>query len=94
MNPRAVAFGAMEIDLRKVVFTPDLRASIPADLARRYRVIPIKSSLSTLLLALSDPSDLNAIDSLRNSLRRDLELCVAEAEQIDEFVRRFYGEEP
>jgi hypothetical protein len=46
-----------------------------------------------LRLALADPSDLDAIDSLQHLLGRDLELCVAEASQIDEFIQRLYGRE-
>jgi type IV pilus assembly protein PilB len=92
MNPRAAHFGAMEIDLKDVVFTPELLACVPAQLARRHRVLPIRSSPDKLLLAVADPSDLDAIDSLYHSLQRDLELCVAEARQLDEFIRRLYGE--
>jgi hypothetical protein len=44
-------------------------------------------------LALADPSDLDAIDSLHDLLHRDLELCVAEASQLDEFIERLYGRE-
>jgi hypothetical protein len=93
MNPRATHFGAEEVDLRNVPFTPELLASVPPELARRYRVLPIFSSPRNLRLALADPSDLDAIDSLQRLLQRDLELCVAEANQIDEFIEKFYGAE-
>lgn len=93
MNPRAVHFGAEEVDLKDVLFIRDLLACIPAALARRYRVLPISISGDKLLLALSDPSDLDAIDSVQHALQRDVELCVAEARQLDEFIQRLYGEE-
>jgi type IV pilus assembly protein PilB len=93
MNPRAVHFGAMEIDLRDVVFTPELLASIPAELARRCRVLPISISPDEFLVALADPSDLEAIESLHKLLERDVTLCVADASQLDEFIGRLYGEE-
>jgi len=93
MNPRAAHFGAEEVDLRKVHFTAELLACIPAELARRYRVLPIRSLPDKLLLAIADPSDLDAIDSLPNLVQRDLELCVAESCQLDDFIGRLYGEE-
>jgi hypothetical protein len=93
MSPRAAHFGADEVDLRNISFTPELLACVPAGAARRYRVLPVSSSPSKLRLALADPSDLDAIDSLQHLLRRDLELCVAEASQLDEFIERFYGRE-
>jgi hypothetical protein len=93
MNPRSAHFGAEEVDLRQVAFSPELPAYLPAASARRYRVLPISSSPDKLWLALADPSDLDAIDSLHHLLRRDLELCVAEASQLDEFIQRLYGRE-
>ncbi len=93
MNPRAAHFGAEEVDLRQVAFTAELLACVPAAAARRYRVLPISSSGGKLRLALADPSDLDAIDSLHRLLHRDLELCVAEESQLNEFIERLYGRE-
>jgi len=91
MNPRASHFGAEEVDLRKVAFTPELLARVPPDCARRFRLLPIFSSPDKLRLAVADPSDLHAIDSVQHMLHSDLELCVAEAGQLDEFIDRLYG---
>jgi hypothetical protein len=91
MNPRAEHFGADEVDLRDVSVTPELLACVPAESARRYRVLPVFSSPDKLRVALADPSDLDAIDSLQHLLRRDLELCVAEESQLNEFIERLYG---
>ncbi len=91
MNPRADHFGAEEVDLRKVAFTPELLARVPPDCARRFRVLPIFSSPDKLRLAVADPSDLDSIDSVQHLLHSDLELCVAAAAQLDEFIERLYG---
>jgi hypothetical protein len=42
-----------------------------------------------MLVAIADPSDLEAIDSLHDFVQRDLELCVAEAWQLDDFLARW-----
>jgi MSHA biogenesis protein MshE len=91
MNPRAEHFGADEIDLSQVAFTPELLGCVPAEYARHYRVLPVFSSPDKLRLALADPSDLDAVDSLNHLLRRDIELCVAEESQLNEFIDRLYG---
>jgi type IV pilus assembly protein PilB len=93
MNPRAEHFGADEIDLRNVRFTPELLACVPAEIARKYRVLPVSDSSQHLRIAVADPSDIDAIDSLNHALKRDLEMCVAEAGQLDEFIERLYGPE-
>jgi hypothetical protein len=43
-----------------------------------------------VVLALDDPSDLAAIDSLHQLLDRDLELCIADSKQLGEFIGRLY----
>jgi hypothetical protein len=48
MNPRAAHFGAEEVDLRKVTFTPELLAYVPAEYARLYRVLPEQVSVLTI----------------------------------------------
>ena len=88
---RADHFGAKQIDLRDVQFTPELLARVPAEHARRYQVLPVSSSPGRLCLALADPSDLAAIDATQKLLDADLEICVADAKQLDEFIERLYG---
>src|SRR4051812_24457505 len=89
----AAHFGAEEVDLRRVVFTPELPACMPAESARRYQAISVFNSREMLRLAVADPSDLGTLDALHHVLRRDLELCVAQECQLDEFIRRLYGQE-
>lgn len=86
-------FGAEEVDLRNVRFTAELLACVPAHVARRYQVIPVFDSPSVLRLAIADPSDLDALDSLNHLLQRELELCVAEDSQLVEFIARLYESE-
>ena len=93
MNPRAAHFGAEEIELRNVVFTPVLLACVPAELARRYQVLPVFSSDRLMRVALADPSDLEALDALSHFFGRPVEICVAETSQLDEFISRLYGSE-
>ena len=93
MNPRAMYFGAEEVDLRNVRFTEELLACVPAHLARRYRIVPVFDSPNELRIATADPSDLDAIDALSYLLRRNLELCVTEESQLDEFIARLYRPE-
>jgi hypothetical protein len=88
---RAEHFGAMEIDLKDVEFTAELLARVPAEQARRYRVLPVSSSPGRLCLALADPSDLEAINTTQRLLDVDVEVCVADAGQLDEFIERLYG---
>jgi Type II secretion system (T2SS), protein E, N-terminal domain len=90
---RAEHFGAEEVDLRRIEFTAELLGCVPAHIARRYQVLPVSDSPALLRIAIADPSDLDAIDSLTHLLRRELELCVADESQLAEFIGRLYAPE-
>jgi hypothetical protein len=83
---RARDFGAEEVDLENVDFTTKLLTCIPAQLARRCRVLPLVDGPDKLKVAVADPSDLQSIDLLHRSIHRDLELCVVDERQLDEFI--------
>jgi hypothetical protein len=83
--------GVETVDLRQVRFTPELLLCIPPELARRYRVVPVADASYRLRVALADGSDLEEIISLTQQLHRDLELCLVERAQLDQFIDRLYG---
>ncbi len=90
---RAEHFGAEFVDLATVRFTPDLLRCIPAELARRYRALPVSESGHCVAIVVSDPSDLSALDGLHSALDRELELRVADESQIDSFIEQLYGDD-
>ena len=90
---RAEEFGAEFVDLATVQFTPGLLRCIPAELARRYRVLPVAESGGCLVIVTADPADLPAVDGLHSALAREIELRVTDESQIDSFIERFYGDD-
>jgi len=66
---------------------------VAATTAHKHRVLPIFESLDCLVVALADVSNLELIDSLRHDLHRDLEFRVADRQQLDELIQRFYGDD-
>jgi type IV pilus assembly protein PilB len=93
MNPRAAHFGAEEVDLRGIAFNRELLALIPAEFARRHRILPVLDSPGRVVVAMADPSDLGAIDALHARLQRVVEICVADESQLHEFMGRLYASE-
>ncbi len=90
MNPRAAHFGAEEIDLNTIVFTPELLACLPGEVVRRHRVLPVGASARHLRIAIADPANLEAIETVHSLARRDLELVVANEGQVEEFIAQLY----
>ena len=79
-----VSFG----DLR---LTDDIIAAVPRHIAKRYRAVPVSKIGSMLTVAISDPSDLDTMDSLQRALNADIEWRVATDEDIDAALNRYYG---
>jgi hypothetical protein len=89
----AAEFGAKFVDLANVKFTRDLLGCIPSNLIRKYRALPIACSSSRIVIAMSDPSDLTALDGLHSASGKEIELCVADKSQLDAFIERLHGDE-
>lgn len=78
-----VSLSGMEIDQEIV----DL---VPGEVARRYHIIPVYRTENTITVALSDPLDVETLDSLRYVLRCDVAGVVAVPEEIEVALTRFY----
>ena len=79
------------IDLSAVVIPPEIISQITATDARRFKVIPVTFGESGLVLAISDPLDVDTIDSLNFLLQRDLELVCTSPEKIRQALIKYYG---
>ena len=88
---KAAHFGFEVVSLGEMRLDDELISSVPRNIAKRYRVVPVYRHGSHLAVALSDPSDLNTIDSLQHILRADLDVKVATEEEIDAALKKYYG---
>ncbi len=79
------------IDLSAIVIPPEIIEQISAADARRFKVIPVTFGESGLVLAISDPLDVDTIDSLNFLLQRDLELVCTSPEKIKQALIKYYG---
>jgi type IV pilus assembly protein PilB len=79
------------IDLSAMVIPPAVIKQISAADARRFKVIPIAFGDTGLVVAVSDPLDIDTIDSLGFLLHRELELVCSSPEKIREALIKYYG---
>src|SRR6476620_9479916 len=79
------------IDLSAKVIPPDVINQIRAEDARRFKVIPVGLGESGLIVAVSDPLDIDTIDSLSFLLQREIELVCASPEKIRQALIKYYG---
>ncbi|MEW6075075.1 MAG: GspE/PulE family protein [Candidatus Omnitrophota bacterium] len=79
------------INLSKYKIQPNVIKLIPEDLARTYKVIPIAKSGNTLTIAISDPFDIVAIDSIKTASRSDIHLVISSGYQITRSIEEYYS---
>ncbi len=87
----AAEYGMETFDLRDYKIPPDVIAAVPADIARRYKIIPVMKSEGVLRVAMADPTDLETLDSLRYILKTDVEGVIVPVSQIREALNYHYG---
>lgn len=86
-------FGMATVDMHGVRVSGDLLSLVPRALAARYNIFPLSQEGKTLRVAISDPLDVDAIDSLGHVLKMTIEPVVAPAEDIRTSIDRFYGKD-
>jgi type IV pilus assembly protein PilB len=79
------------VDLSAKVIAPDVINQIRAEDARRFKVIPVGYGESGLIVAVSDPLDIDTIDSLSFLLQREIELVCASPDKIRQALIKYYG---
>ncbi|PYV44618.1 MAG: pilus assembly protein PilB [Acidobacteria bacterium] len=76
------------VDLKNFPIDPELFRTIPADLMFRYNFVPLKHINGSLLIAISDPSELLLTDELGVLLGRKLVVKVATRSQIGDILKK------
>jgi type IV pilus assembly protein PilB len=79
------------IDISSMLIPPEVIKQIRAEDARRFKVVPIAFGETGLVVAVSDPLDIDTIDSLSFLLRREIELVCSSPEKIREALIKYYG---
>ena len=88
---KASHFGCEFVALNELRLSDEVIASVPRHVAKRYRAVPVSKHDNTIAIALADPSDLDAIDSLQRLVSGEVELRVATDEDIEAALNKYYG---
>jgi len=88
---KAAHFGVEMISLAEMRIADDVLSAVPRHIAKRYKVVPVYIHDHSVVIALSDPSDLSTLDSLHHVLHKEIEMRVASEDEIDAALAKFYG---
>ncbi len=79
------------------LFDPELPAEsvalVKAEVARKYGVIPVRKEGNTIVIAMSDPLDMEAIDDIRFSTGFTVKPALALESEIKDAIKKYYDGE-
>jgi type IV pilus assembly protein PilB len=91
MAALAARYGLPALNLSQTLVDPAVIRLVPVDAARRHQVMPVQRIGATLKLAMTDPSDMLALDDIRFMTGLNVEPALASEAAILEAIERHYG---
>jgi len=79
-----------KVDLSKFNIDPNAVVTLTEEIARKYKAIPIAFDGGELVVAMVNPEDVVAADTISVITGFDIRPVKAEADQIEEAINRFY----
>ena len=83
--------GIKFLDLKEMMISDNVIASVPAKFAWHYKIMPIRIDGNVLTVAISNPFDMWPIDDLETNLGYRVEIALAVASDITDAIRKYYG---
>ncbi len=81
------------VDLFNPEIPGEIVSLIKADVARKYHVMPVRKEEKSLVLAMSDPMDLEAMDSIRFATGCNIKPALAMVSEIEDAIKKYYEHE-
>ena len=81
------------IDLNKAKIDPSMVNYVPKAIAKKERVVPVKLVKDTLYLAMEDPMNFMAIESVKNTSKKRIVAMIAYSRSIDRALNVLYENE-
>lgn len=93
MKVQAAQLGLEVVDLTQMEFDQRILDLMSENMARRFKAIPLEKNGNELIVAMSDPSDIFALDDLRNTLGLSIRAKVAKESDIVDTIERLFKNE-
>src|SRR4051812_24748726 len=83
-------YGVPAVNLAEFDIEPEVIALVPRDMAKKHQLIPMSRADNTLIVAMSDPSNLVALDDLKFLTNYNIDVVVASEAAIAEAMAKYY----
>ncbi len=86
----AKQYGVPSINLNEFEIDPEVLKLVPREVATRHQVIPVNRTGNTLTVAMSDPSNIYAVDDLKFVTNMNIDVVVASDGSITDALDKYY----
>src|SRR4029079_5026831 len=83
-------YGVPSINLTQFDIDGSVIKLIPADTAQKYQIVPLSRSGATLTIAMTDPTNVFAMDDIKFMTGYNVEPVVASETALTEEINRYY----
>ena len=87
-------YGVPSINLADFEVDESVLKLIPQDIAKKYKVVPVNRAGSTLIIAMSDPSNIFTTDDIRFITGYNIEVVVASDSALESAIEKYYEHYP
>ncbi|MDI6744491.1 MAG: type IV-A pilus assembly ATPase PilB [Thermodesulfovibrionales bacterium] len=84
-------YGMAAIDLAEYKIDPAVLKLIPADMAKKYMIMPLTRIGATLTVAMADPSNVFAVDDIKFMTGYNVEVVIATESALINAITTYYG---
>jgi type IV pilus assembly protein PilB len=86
-------YGVPAINLSDFEIDAEVLKLVPREVVQRHQVIPINRAGNVLIVAMSDPSNIYAIDDIKFVTNLNIEVVVASDGAISEAIEKYYNQQ-
>jgi len=87
----ATQSGMEVVSLDDMEIPPEVVSRISPAIAQVYRVVPVRFTAGTLIVALAEPTHIKTLDDLRFLLNTEIKGAVATESSVDRAIQRYYS---
>ncbi|MCX6012503.1 MAG: ATPase, T2SS/T4P/T4SS family [Chloroflexi bacterium] len=87
---KSIFYNVPFTNLQKYIIDPEIVNIVPEKIARKFCAIPIEMIDDTLVVAMDNPADLDAINALQITTRKSIKPVVSLIDDILEAIERYY----
>src|SRR5688500_10974894 len=84
-------YGVPSIALAQFEIDPGVVKLVPAETAQKYQIVPLSRAGATLTIAMTDPTNVFAMDDIKFMTGYNVEPVVASETAVIEAIQKYYG---